>query len=307
MAQTRKEKFIEGLKNPSYMMVLILNRLAPYIKNDELFLKLKYYFYFHKKLDLKNPRTYNEKLQWLKINDKKSEYTNMVDKVEAKKYASKIIGIKYIIPTLAVLEKFDDIDFNKLPNQFVIKCTHDSGGVVICRDKKKFNIEHAKKVINFGLGKNHYWASREYPYKNIKPRIIIEKYMEDSLNNNDKDLTDYKIYCCNGKVICIMTCTERSIGVKYHFFSPDWEFLRWDHITQYEPEGFTMPRPSNLDEMLELANKLSENLPEVRVDLYSINGKTFFGEMTFFSNSGFDTDLTPEADCILGSYLTLPS
>lgn len=306
MAQTRKEKFIEGLKNPSYMMVLILNRLAPYIKNDELFLRLKYFFVFHKKLNLDSPKTYNEKLQWLKIHDKKPEYTNMVDKIEAKKFAASIIGTNYIIPTIAIYEKFSDINFEELPNQFVIKCTHDSGGVAICKDKKYFDKNKARSIINFGLGKSHYPASREYPYKNIKPRIIIEKYMKDSFPSKNEDLTDYKIYCCNGKPICIMTCTDRSKGVKYHFFTPDWKFLRWDHITQYEPEGFTMPCPSNLKEMIEISTKLSAGIPEVRVDLYSVNGRTYFGEMTFFSNSGFDTDLTYEADCILGDCLTLP-
>ena len=301
-----KEKLSKALKDPFYGLGLFLHQIAPYIKNDEVYLKWAYFLKFHKKLNLKNPQTYNEKLQWLKLYDKHPEYTQMVDKAEAKKYVANIIGEEYIIPTLGVYNHFDEIDFEKLPQQFVIKCTHDSGGVVVCKDKNSLDIKTARKKIEYGLDKSAYWASREYPYKNITPRIIIEQYMEDNSVDGNEDLTDYKIYCCNGKVICIMTCTDRSKGVKFHFFSPQWEFLRWDHITQYEPEGFTMPRPQNFDEMIDVATKLSANMPEVRVDLYSVNGKTYFGELTLFSNSGLDTDLTDEADHILGSYLTLP-
>ena len=303
---SNKAKIIRAFKDPLFALGLILNQIAPLIKNDELFLKWDYYTVFHRFPNLKKPQTYNEKLQWLKLHDKHPEYTQMVDKAEVKKYVANIIGEKYIIPTLGVFNSFDEIDFEKLPNQFVMKCTHDSGGVVVCKDKIILDVQKARKKIEYGLNKSAYWATREYPYKNITPRIIIEQYMEDNSMGENEDLTDYKIYCCNGKVVCIMTCTDRSKGVKFHFFSPQWEFLRWDHITQYEPEGFTMPRPQNLDEMIDVATKLSANMPEVRVDLYSVKGKTYFGEMTFFSNSGLDTDLTKEADQLLGSYLTLP-
>ena len=296
----------KALRDPFFGLKLILNQVAPLIRDDETFLKWKYYLTFRRKLDLENPQTFNEKLQWLKLHDRKPEYMQMVDKAEAKKYVANIIGEEHIIPTLGVYDSFDEIDFDKLPNQFVMKCTHDSGGVVVCKDKNTLDIQAARKKIEYGLGKNDYWAKREWPYKNVKPRIIIEQYIEDSSIPNSEDLTDYKIYCCNGKPICIMSCTERSKKVKFHFFTPEWEFLRWDRTTQYEPKGFSKPRPKNLDEMLDMSAKLSRDIPEVRVDLYNVDGKIYFGELTFFSNSGFDTDLTTEADKILGDSLSLP-
>ena len=159
---------------------------------DSIYLKIKYFYFFKKKLDLTSPRNYNEKIQWLKLYDRKEQYTKMVDKYEAKDYVSNLIGNKYIIPTIEIYNKFEDIDFNKLPNQFVIKCTHDSGSVIIVDNKNSFNIIDAKKYINMRMKLNYYYMHREWPYKNIKPRIIIEKYM----GNNIKD---YKFFCFNGK------------------------------------------------------------------------------------------------------------
>lgn len=275
--------------------------------NDETFLKLTFRMKMGYSLDLNNPTTYNEKLQWLKLHHRKEEYTNLVDKCEAKKIVAKLIGNQHIIPTIGVWNSFDEIDFDSLPQQFVLKCTHDSGGLVICPNKKELHIKEARKKINFSMKNRFYLEGREYPYKNVRPRIIAEQYMEDDAKFNGDGLTDYKIYCCHGKPICILICTDRSKGVKYYYFSPNWEFLRWDKTTQFEPENFTLPKPNNLKEMLDIAEKLSASIPTVRVDLYSIKGKTFFGELTFFSNSGYDVDITRECDEFLGRCLDLSS
>lgn len=302
---TRKEKFIEGLKHPSYMMVLFLNRLAPFIKNDELFLKLKFFFLFKRKLDLKNPQTLNEKLQWLKLYNRKPEQISMVDKIEAKKYVANIIGEEYIIPTIGQWDKFEDIDFNKLPNQFVLKCTHDSGGVVVCKDKSTLNKAYARKVINFGLGKNHYWGSREWPYKMIKPRIIAEELISDW---PDKEgLSDYKFFCFDGYVQSVMLCLDRHLGdTKFYFFDKDWNLLRLNKRGLAAPEGFTLPKPKNIDKMFEIASLLSKGHPFIRVDLYNSGGKIYFGELTLYPDSGFDPNLLPGTDKTLGKLISLP-
>ena len=174
-------KIKKALQDPYYACSLFLNRVGRFV-SDENFVKWTYYLTFRKKLNLDNPQTFNEKLQWLKLNDRHEEYTQMVDKYEAKKYVANLIGEEYIIPTLGVYDSFDEIDFDKLPNQFVLKCTHDSGGVAICKDKATFDIKAARKLLSRNLKRNKYWSSREYPYKTIKPRIIIEKYIEEILN-----------------------------------------------------------------------------------------------------------------------------
>lgn len=295
-------KIKKALKDPYFACGLLLNKLGRFI-SDEKFVRWSYYLTFHRKLNLENPQTYNEKLQWLKLYDRHDEYTQMVDKCEAKKYVASIIGEEYIIPTLGVYNSFDEINFDELPNQFVLKCTHDSGGVAICRDKSTFDFEKAKKLLSRNLKRNKYWTSREYPYKNVRPRIIAERYMEDA---GSTELNDYKFYCFDGKPTCVLVCAERSAKVKYYYFSPNWEFLRWDKETGQLPVDEPLPRPQGLEEMLVVAATLSKGMKEVRIDLYEINKKVYFGEYTFFSNSGLDLDITEECDIILGKYIHLP-
>ena len=189
------KKIIKAIKNPFYACELVLNQLARYV-SDEQFVKWKYYLNFHKRLDLDNPQTFNEKLQWLKLYNKHEEYTQMVDKYEAKRYVASVIGEKYIIPTIGLYNSFEEIDINSLPKQFVIKCTHNSGGLYICRDKDTFDFSKVGSQIKKWLAKNPYWGNREYPYKNVKPRIIIEKYMEQE---DGESLRDYKVLCFNGE------------------------------------------------------------------------------------------------------------
>lgn len=272
--------------------------------DDRTYLKLLYWARMGLRLNLDQPKLFNEKLQWLKLNDRKNQYTIMVDKQLSKEYVANIIGSEYIIPTLGIWDSFDEIDFEKLPDQFVLKCVHDSGGLVICTDKEKFDKIAARKKIEYSLKRNYYLQYREWPYKNIKPRIIAEKYMVDE---SGVELKDYKIQCFNGKADNILVCLGRHSeqGVQYRYFDTDWNFLRccvWDDET---PLNYTLPKPDNLEEMIEIAEKLSTGLKQLRVDLYNINGNIYFGEMTFFSQSGFDTDLTVETDELLGNKLVL--
>ena len=207
-------KIKKALQDPYYACSLLLNRVGRFV-SDENFVKWTYYLTFRKKLDLDNPQTFNEKLQWLKLNDQHEEYTQMVDKYEAKKYVANLIGEEYIIPTLGVYDSFDEIDFDKLPNQFVLKCTHNSGGIIICRDKASLDVPKARKQMTKWLKKNPFWTNREYPYKHVKPRIIAEQYMEDA---GSTELNDYKFYCFDGKPVCVLVCTDRGTKVKYYFF-----------------------------------------------------------------------------------------
>ena len=257
------------------------------------------------KLNLKNPRTFNEKLQWLKLHDRKPFYTDMVDKYLAKEYVSKIIGNEYIIPTLGVWNHFDDIDFERLPNRFVLKCTHDSGGVVICKDKQAFDYKNAEKVLEYSLKQKFYLQTREWPYKNVKPRIIAEEYLED---NELKELRDYKFFCFDGQVKALFVASDRqnkAEETKFDFFDPSYNFLK---IVNGHPNSEIPPsKPKNFEKMIELAEKLSKDIPHVRCDFYEVNGKVYFGELTFYHWSGLVPFIPSEWDIVFGSWLKLPT
>lgn len=271
--------------------------------SDKKFLEAEYYGLMNKHLDLDNPQTFNEKLQWLKLYDRNPEYTRMVDKYEVKKYMAAKIGKQYIIPTLGVWDRFDDIDFNSLPDQFVLKCTHDSGGLVICKDKSKLDRQYAREKIKKSLKTNYYFSGREWPYKGVKHRIIAEPYMEDS---QEKELRDYKFFCFDGYVDNVMLAMDRSSGdTKFYFFNKNWELMRLNIRGKNAPKDFTLPKPNGIDEMFEMASELSKGIPFVRVDLYYCNGHIYFGEMTFFPQSGFDANLLPETDDYLGKLIDL--
>lgn len=298
------KKIIEYVKHPSYIL-LGLDRMKLIKLDDVFYLKIIYYQTFNKKLDLKNPKTFNEKLQWLKLYNRNPEYTKMVDKYEVKKYVAEKIGEEYIIPSIGIYNSFDEINFNELPDQFVIKCTHDSGGIVICKDKSNFSIEEARKKINKCMKNNYYRSWREWPYKNVKPRIIIESFMDDGVNSQ---LVDYKLQCFWGKVDNILVCVDRDkeTGVKYHYFDTNWKYLKYCPYPGINEKNINISKPKQLDKMIKIAERLSAGIPEVRIDLYIIHGKIYFGEYTFFTNAGFDTTITSDADIILGEKLKLP-
>lgn len=271
--------------------------------NDKTYLKIMFWANTGKKLNLNNPKTYNEKLQWLKLNDKKEEYTKMVDKYEVKKYISKIVGNEYIIPTLGIWDSFDQIDFDSLPNQFVLKCTHDSGGLVICTDKETFNKVEAKKKINNCLKRNYFLVGREYPYKNVKPRIIAEKYMCEEDNDEDTCLTDYKFFCFNGKPKILYISKDHSENPTTDFFDINFNLLP---IRMRDENSKIPPRkPEKLEEMIELSSKLSKGIKHLRVDFYIIKGHVYVGELTFYHGSGFSLVYPDEWNTKLGDFISI--
>ena len=270
---------------------------------DKTVLNNLYYFKFKKYINFDNPKTFNEKLQWLKLYDRNPNYTKMVDKYDVKEYISKIIGEEYIIPTIGVYEKFDNIDFDKLPNQFVMKCTHDSGGIIICKDKKKLNINLVRKKINRLMKKNFYYLSREWPYKNIKPRIIIEKYMEDE---KIKEIRDYKFFCFNGEPK-IMYVSDNSHTNNQHccFFDMSYKKLNIKR-KDYQEFKKTPTKPITFEKMINFSKIRYNGIPHVRVDWYEINGKLYFGELTFYTCSGFIPFENEKWDYEIGKMLKLP-
>lgn len=284
-----KMKFFNKVEN-RIILSLQKNKLL-YSLNDEKYLKLMYRLKMKKKLDLTNPETFNEKLQWLKLHNRKDIYTELVDKYETKKIVSKIIGEEYVIPSIGIYNSFDEIDFSIIPNQFVIKCTHDSGGLVIVKDKDKIDMKQVKKIIDRSLKRNYYYSSREWPYKNVKPRILIEEYKEDQELG---ELRDYKIYAFNGKCDYLMLCFDRyKNDTKFIYFDKNWNMKK-----EFSKDGIKygdtiqVKKPKNLDKMFEFASILSKDIPFVRVDFYEVNGKLYFGELTFYPSGGFDNTRT---------------
>ncbi len=300
--------FSEYYNKPSLILLSLLNktcRLWP----DRLFLRFKFYLTIGKRLDLNNPQTFSEKLQWLKLNNRKPIYTTMVDKYEAKKYVAGIIGEEHIINTIAVYERAEDINFDALPNQFVLKCTHDSGGIVICRDKSKLDRREAVKKLRRGLKQNFYWRTREWPYKNVKPRIIAEEYIEPSPNVSD--LPDYKWYCFNGEPQFCQVIQNRTTKETIDFFDTEWNHQEFVGLNPTAgPAAGTAAvvpkRPFNLDTQIKIARELSNKMSFSRIDLYEAGGNTFFGEITLFPLSGFGSFYPDKYNTILGQMITLP-
>ncbi len=298
------KKIIKYIKHPSLIKKRLCYKGFYNYMSDERYLKMLYKMRFHKELDLENPQTFNEKLQWLKLYDRKPIYTTMVDKCEAKKYVADLIGDEYIIPTLGVWDKFEDIDFNSLPNQFVLKCTHDSGGLVIVRDKAKFDKEAARKKINKCLKRNYYWTSREWAYKDVKPRIIAERYMD---SKDGLGLVDYKFFCFNEepKFLYVSRGLEDHSTAQISFFDLDKKRMNFKR-SDYRPID-NIEFPSNFNDMLSIANKLAKVVDTafIRVDLYSMDGKIYFSEFTFYPTSGFMPFEPVEADMELGKMIRL--
>lgn len=297
-----KKIFDSLIHNPRKLVVAGLVRIAR-IFPDELYLKLLFRLRMGYKLDLDNPQTFCEKLQWLKLHNRKPEYTQMVDKYDAKRYVAGIIGEEYIIPTIGVWDRVEDIDFDKLPNQFVLKCTHDSGGIVICKDKSQLDIAAAKKRLRRGLKKNYYWQNREWPYKNITPRVICEQYMEDE---SGYELKDYKWFCFDGVPKALFVATDRGVKgeeTKFDFYDAEFNHLPF---TNGHPNALKeIQKPAGFEQMKQLAAQLSQGQPHLRVDFYDINGKIYFGELTFYHWSGTMPFDPMEWDYTFGSWIDL--
>lgn len=284
------------LKITRYIKTAIRNHIP-----DKIYLKYNYNKIMDKKLDLKNPITYNEKLQWLKLYDRNPKYTKMVDKYEVRNYISETIGEEYLIPLIDVWDKFDDINFQSLPNQFVLKCTHDSGSYLICRDKSELDIDKTREKVNGLLKRNYFYEWREWPYKNIKPRIICEKFMVDE---SGIELKDYKFFCFNGKPKALFVATDRDVDTRFDFYD-----IQFNHLPikqHYKNSNKEIFKPKSFEEMIKLASKLSSGIPHVRVDFYDINGKVYFGELTFYHFSGFEKFEPEKYDEIFGNWIDIP-
>lgn len=279
---------------------LVMNRLGLCDNMpDEEYLKRQYKVVMGKELDLEHPKTFNEKLQWLKLHNRRPEYTMMVDKYSVKDYVAKNIGEQYIIPTIGIWDRFEDIDFEKLPKQFVLKTTHDSGGIVICKDKSQFDIKKARQKLNKSLGRNYYFWGREWPYKNVIPRIIAEQYI---VNAETGDLPDYKVLCFNGEPKFIEVHNGRFIGNHTQdIYDENWNKTDISQVGMPKSE-FIMHKPTFLDEMLNLSRIIAKDIIHVRVDWYYVNKKLYFGEITFYDGSGYDA-FNDNYDEILGELI----
>lgn len=279
-----------------------LRFLRPFL-SDRCYIKRYFFLKTGYSLNLDSPKTFNEKLQWLKFNDRNPLYTEMVDKFAVKKYVASIIGEKYVVPTIAVFDNPDEIDFGVLPDRFVLKCTHDSGGIVICKDKASLDKDAARKKLKAGWSRNYYRFSMEFPYKDVKPRIIAEEF----LTNEGADLCDYKVHCFNGTPKLVLVCKNRYSkgGLTEDFFTEDWEHLDVKRPTHPNSKEI-IPEPAQLDEMLSLSLQLSEGIPFVRVDWYISDDRLYFGELTFFPASGMTPFVPKSFDDLFGSWLELP-
>ena len=271
---------------------------------DKLYLTLLFRCKMGYWIDWKNPKTFSEKLQWLKLYNRKPEYTTMVDKYAVKEYVAKIIGEEYIIPTLGVWDTPEEINWDELPNQFVLKTTHGGGGggVVICKDKANFDKKAALEKLSRSLKSCIYKSYREWPYKNVKRRIIAEQYMEDA----EGVLNDYKFFCFDGVADNVMVCIDRQKKyAKFYFFDKKWDLLALNVRGKDTNPSFKLYKPECMDKMFEIAGDLSRGIPFLRVDLYSTNGLIYFGEMTFFPDSGFDRNLLNRTEILFGDKIVL--
>ncbi len=295
-------KIKKAVKRPSLIIQYILSlKCVSKCIPDKLFLKVKFRLTLNKKLNLKNPQTFNEKLQWLKLYDRNPEHTMMVDKYKVREYISDVLGEEYLIPLLGVWDNPDDIDFEKLPEQFVLKCNHNSGvGMYICKDKSELDIAKVKGELKKGLRENYFLRNREWPYKNVDRKIIAEKFMVDE---SGTELKDYKFFCFDGEPEYLFIATDRHTDTKFDFYNMDFEHLPFTN--GHENANRELKRPIGFDTMVECARKLSKGLKHARIDFYDINGRVYFGEITFFHWSGFVPFEPEEWDYEFGKKINL--
>lgn len=269
---------------------------------DSLYIRIAFFRRMRRFPNLKNPKTFNEKLQWLKLHDRNPLYTELVDKYRVRKHIADTVGEEYLIPLVGgPWNSFDEINFDKLPNQFVLKCNHDSGGLVVCRDKSKLDIKRTQEIIECSLRTNYFWQGREWPYKYVKPCIIAEQFLEDTV---DDALTDYKFFCFNGKPKIMYISKDRGREPRTDFFDMDYNPLP---IRAKDPNSAIKPeKPALFEEMKKLAESLSKNIPHLRVDFYIVNNRIYVGELTFYHSSGMIPISPAEWDLRMGEWICLP-
>lgn len=295
-------KLMRIVKRPSLLVPWLGQRGFFHGMDDEKYLRICYRAYLGKELNLDNPTTYNEKIQWLKLYDRNPLYTTLVDKAEVKPWAAGRIGSVHIIPTLGVWDSFDDINFDILPGRFVLKTTHDSGGVVVCKDKSSFNAANARKKLARSLKRNFFYEKREWPYKNVPPRIIAEEYIEDASG----ELRDYKFFCFDGEPKFMFIASDRfgDDETKFDFFDMDFNPIP---VKNGHPNSKDLPaKPELFGQMIDLARRLSRGLTHVRVDFYEAGNQIFFGEMTLYHWSGLVAFDPVEYDYRFGSLINIP-
>lgn len=296
--------FVILFTKPKIIGIILLGKFS-FLFPDKQYLQMMYWLHLGRKLNLKNPKTFNEKLQWLKLYNHKPEYTIMVDKVKAKEYVAKLIGEEHIIPTLGVWDDPDDIDFDALPDQFVLKCNHNSGtGMCICRDKSKLDIEKVKAELRKGLKENYYMRWREWPYKNVPRKILAEKFMVDE---SGTELKDYKIFCFNGEPRYCQVISDRNTDEKIDFYDMHWKRLVGlvglnDKVHNSE---YAIPCPESFEDMKQMASLLAKSIPFSRIDFYEIKHQAYFGEITFFPATGFGNFNPREWNVKMGDMITL--
>ena len=298
------------INDPSRILYGLVRKLAPFIKDDATYLKICYRLRVHKKLNLNSPHTFGEKIQWLKLYNRKSEYTRMVDKYAVKEYVANLIGEEYVTPTIGVWEKPEDIEWNDLPEKFVLKTTHGGGcvGVVICRDKKTFDKKKAVKHLKESLKQDIYTQLREWGYKNVKKRIIAEPFLEDAGAADAQDLTDYKFFCFGGEPRYCQVIKDRHEKETIDFFDMEWQHQEFVGLNPVAGSAAVCPsRPSKFKEMQRIARTLSYGLPFSRIDMYEINDKVYFGEITLYPASGMGVFRPDKYNSILGNMIQLPN
>lgn len=281
----------------------LIDHYDTYILSDRSFIKKIYRIRMGKEINLRNPKTFTEKCNWLKLYDRRPEYTLMVDKYAARQYVSEKIGEHYLVPLLGVWDHAEDIDFSALPQKFVLKCNHNSD-VTICTNKARLDIETVKNKLEIQLQDDYYKHKREWPYKNIKRKIICEKFME---NSGDQELVDYKIFCFNGSPRFVMVNSNRfgEGGVKVDMYDMDWNHMDMQD-GHYPMAGDVFNKPDCFDEIVALSKKLSENIPFIRVDFNYWDNKLYFGELTFYHSAGLESFEPQKWDEVLGDWLVLP-
>lgn len=300
-----RDVFYNGPTKGIYEALSDFKRRKIYALCDEEYIKYAFEKTMGYKIDLDNPKTLSEKLNWLKLHDRRPEYTKMVDKYAVKDYVREMVGEEYLIPTLGVWDDFDEIVFSSLPDKFVLKATHDSGSIVVCDNKESFDKQSARSKLRRSLKKNFYLNNREYPYKDVRPRIIAEPYI-DSLGKADS--VEYKLSIFNGKVRMLTVCkgiAHSTFDVRTNdHYDRDGNILPF--YAYYKNSEVPLPLPDQAEEMIYVAETISKDIPYVRVDFYVIDEKVKFGEMTFFTWGGFIKFVPEEYDTILGSWLELP-
>lgn len=290
----------------THLSIQVLKRYGEWFP-DKIYLKLLYRLSMHKRLNLKNPKTFTEKIQWLKLYDRKAKYTLMVDKIKVKEFVANTIGKEYVIPTIGVWNSFEEIDFNSLPESFVLKtnCGGGSGGVIICKNKQLLDINDAKTKINNSLKNNIYKTYREWPYKNIVPQIFAEQYMR---NSNDEELRDYKFFCFDGVPKYCQVISNRRTKETIDFYDMNWIHQEFYGLNpKCKQSDISIPKPALLNQMINIAKIFSKNMPFLRVDLYNINNHIYFGELTFYPASGIGTFTPSKWNTYLGNMIHIHS